>query len=45
MAPETGARTVMEGVESTAEFVLARDLGVDLVQGFLFKDRARIARR
>jgi EAL domain-containing protein (putative c-di-GMP-specific phosphodiesterase class I) len=45
MARETGARTVMEGVESTAEFVLARDLGVDLVQGFLFKDRARIAPR
>ena len=26
---------------STAEFVLARDLGFDLVQGFLFRDRAR----
>jgi EAL domain-containing protein (putative c-di-GMP-specific phosphodiesterase class I) len=45
MARETGARTVLEGVETTAEFVIARDLGVDLVQGFLFKDRARIARR
>ena len=45
MARETGARTVLEGVETTAEFVLARDLGVDLVQGFLFRDRARIAPR
>jgi EAL domain-containing protein (putative c-di-GMP-specific phosphodiesterase class I) len=44
MARETGARTVLEGVETTAEFVLARDLGFDLVQGFLFRDRARIAR-
>jgi EAL domain-containing protein (putative c-di-GMP-specific phosphodiesterase class I) len=44
MARETGARTVLEGVETTGEFVLARDLGFDLVQGFLFRDRARIAR-
>jgi EAL domain-containing protein (putative c-di-GMP-specific phosphodiesterase class I) len=43
MARETGARTVLEGVETTAEFVLARDLGVDLVQGFLFRDRAQLA--
>lgn len=45
MARETGAHTVMEGVETTAEFVVARDLGFDLVQGFLFRDRARVARR
>lgn len=45
MARETGAHTVLEGVESTAEFVLARDLGFDHVQGFLFRDRARVARR
>jgi EAL domain-containing protein (putative c-di-GMP-specific phosphodiesterase class I) len=45
MAQETGARTVLEGVESTTEFVLARDLGFDLVQGFLFRDRARVAKR
>lgn len=44
MARETGAHTVMEGVETTAEFVLARDLGFDLVQGYLFKDRQRVAR-
>jgi EAL domain-containing protein (putative c-di-GMP-specific phosphodiesterase class I) len=44
MARETGARTVLEGVETTAEFVLARDLGFDLVQGFLFRDRAQVAR-
>jgi EAL domain-containing protein (putative c-di-GMP-specific phosphodiesterase class I) len=45
MARETGAHTVLEGVETTAEFVLARDLGFDLVQGFLFRDRARFAKR
>lgn len=45
MCRETGARSVMEGVETTAEFVLARDLGFDFVQGFLFKDRARVALR
>lgn len=45
MAREVGAHTVLEGVETTAEFVLARDLGFDLVQGFLFKDRARVAGR
>jgi EAL domain-containing protein (putative c-di-GMP-specific phosphodiesterase class I) len=44
MARETGAHSVLEGVETTAEFVLARDLGFDLVQGYLFRDRARHAR-
>jgi EAL domain-containing protein (putative c-di-GMP-specific phosphodiesterase class I) len=45
MARETGTHTVLEGVETTADFVLARDLGFDLVQGFLFRDRARSAKR
>jgi len=45
MARDTGAHTVLEGVETTTEFVLARDLGFDLVQGFLFRDRAQHARR
>lgn len=45
MARETGAHSVLEGVETTAEFVIARDLGFELVQGFLFRDRARIAKR
>lgn len=45
MARETGAHTVLEGVESTADFVTARDLGFELVQGFLFRDRARVAKR
>jgi EAL domain-containing protein (putative c-di-GMP-specific phosphodiesterase class I) len=45
MARETGARTVLEGVETTTAFVLARDLGFDLVQGFLFRDRAQTAGR
>jgi EAL domain-containing protein (putative c-di-GMP-specific phosphodiesterase class I) len=43
MARDTGAHSVLEGVETTAEFVLARDLGFELVQGFLFRDRARLA--
>jgi EAL domain-containing protein (putative c-di-GMP-specific phosphodiesterase class I) len=45
MARETGARTVLEGVETTADFVVARDLGIDMVQGHLFRDRARVAGR
>ena len=45
MARETGARTVLEGVETTSDFVVARDLGLDLVQGYLFRDRARVAGR
>jgi EAL domain-containing protein (putative c-di-GMP-specific phosphodiesterase class I) len=45
MARQTGAHTVLEGVETTSDFVLARDLGFELVQGFLFKDRAQLARR
>lgn len=44
MARETGAHTVLEGVETTADFVVARDLGFDLVQGYLFRDRHRLAR-
>ena len=43
MARETGAHTVLEGVETTSDFVLARDVGFDLVQGFLFKDRSQHA--
>jgi EAL domain-containing protein (putative c-di-GMP-specific phosphodiesterase class I) len=39
MARGTGARTVLEGVETLADLALARDLGVDLVQGYLFRDR------
>jgi EAL domain-containing protein (putative c-di-GMP-specific phosphodiesterase class I) len=45
MARETGAHTVLEGIETTADFVLARDVGFDLVQGFLFRDRSQLARR
>jgi EAL domain-containing protein (putative c-di-GMP-specific phosphodiesterase class I) len=45
MARENGARTVFEGVETTGEFVIARDLGVDLAQGFLFRDRTRAVDR
>jgi EAL domain-containing protein (putative c-di-GMP-specific phosphodiesterase class I) len=44
MSRTTGARTVLEGVETVADLALARDLGVDLVQGYLFRDRALEAR-
>jgi EAL domain-containing protein (putative c-di-GMP-specific phosphodiesterase class I) len=36
LADSYGARTVAEGVESWADFLAARDMGFDLVQGFLF---------
>ena len=35
-AGQFGARTVAVGVETHADFVAARDLGFDLIQGFLF---------
>lgn len=31
-----GARTVAEGVENRGDFLILRDMGVDLIQGFLF---------
>lgn len=39
-ARETGARSVLEGVETSADLDLARSLGVDLVQGWFFKELA-----
>ncbi|QLG89129.1 EAL domain-containing protein [Chitinibacter bivalviorum] len=36
-ARETGKQTVMEGIETDAQLALARSLGVDLVQGFLYR--------
>jgi EAL domain-containing protein (putative c-di-GMP-specific phosphodiesterase class I) len=36
LANRYGARTVAEGVETRADFITARDLGFDLIQGFLF---------
>jgi EAL domain-containing protein (putative c-di-GMP-specific phosphodiesterase class I) len=36
LADGLGARTVAEGVETRAEFVMARELGFDLIQGFFF---------
>lgn len=41
MTHETGAYTVLEGVERSEEFALARELGFDFVQGFLFGDRSQ----
>lgn len=36
LADGYGVRTVAEGVETTADFLAAREIGFDLVQGFLF---------
>jgi EAL domain-containing protein (putative c-di-GMP-specific phosphodiesterase class I) len=36
VARRLGARTVAEGVESGADLVAVREMGFDLVQGFLF---------
>ena len=36
LADSYGARTVAEGVETRDDFVVVRDMGFDLVQGFLF---------
>lgn len=39
MARRCGVRTVLEGIETSADLAVAEALGVDLVQGFLFRDR------
>lgn len=39
MARAAGARTVLEGVETPDDLALARDLGCDCVEGYLFRDR------
>jgi EAL domain-containing protein (putative c-di-GMP-specific phosphodiesterase class I) len=36
LAEGYGARTVAEGVETRSDFIAVRDMGFDLVQGFLF---------
>ena len=36
LADSYGARTVAEGVETRDDFIVVRDMGFDLVQGFLF---------
>ena len=36
MAEGYGARTVAEGVETRQDFIAVREMGFDLVQGFLF---------
>jgi EAL domain-containing protein (putative c-di-GMP-specific phosphodiesterase class I) len=35
-AQGSGARTVAEGVENRDDFLVLREMGVDLIQGFLF---------
>ncbi len=36
VADDYGARTVAEGVETRADFLAVREMGFDLIQGFLF---------
>ena len=38
MCARTGARPILEGVETIADLALARDLGIPLVQGYLFRE-------
>lgn len=38
MMRETGGRTILEGVETAADLLLARELGVDWVQGWFFEE-------
>jgi EAL domain-containing protein (putative c-di-GMP-specific phosphodiesterase class I) len=45
MTHETGAYTVLEGVERHDEFALARELGFDFVQGYLFSERFQASAR
>jgi EAL domain-containing protein (putative c-di-GMP-specific phosphodiesterase class I) len=44
MSHDTGAYTILEGVERADDFVEARELGFDLVQGFLFRERSQVVR-
>ena len=39
MTARTGARAVMVGIETRDDLEIARDLGIGLVQGDLFRDR------
>jgi EAL domain-containing protein (putative c-di-GMP-specific phosphodiesterase class I) len=36
LAGDYGTRTVAEGVETKADFLAVREMGFDVVQGFLF---------
>lgn len=38
-AKDCNKQTVLEGVETTQQFALAQELGIDLVQGFLFSSQ------
>ena len=33
-----GKQTILEGVETSADLARARELGVDMVQGYLFRE-------
>lgn len=41
-ARETGKKTILEGIETNADLVTARQLGIDYVQGFLYRKYFKI---
>jgi len=41
-AKQTGKKTVLEGVEQPEHLALAQQLGMDLVQGYLFREQFRV---
>lgn len=45
LARKNGARTVLEGIETRADLAVAEALGIDLVQGYLFRDQFVTTRR
>ena len=45
LARKNGTRTVLEGIETPADLATAATLGVDLVQGYLFRDQFLTAPR
>jgi len=42
-AKDSNKKTVLEGIETTEQLALAQKLGIDLVQGFLFKPQFQYA--
>lgn len=38
-AHKLGVKSVLEGVEKHSDLMLAREMGFDYVQGFLFRER------
>lgn len=41
---QSGKKVILEGIENEADLAIARELGVDFVQGFLYRNRFILAR-